>query len=161
MQVNMEVNIANKNDTEKLVGFLTEPQIDQSFQKPLSMRSISIRDRVQQVFSNGHWVYAQEENSVLVCLGVVPDDDKESVSLSTLGVRRHGRSLLAARLVYETSIWSAKKAYHAKKVCLDSWAGNNRLGSELKRCGFEVTETYDDPVKRPDGLKSVVYEMAI
>ena len=52
---NPSIVSAEIGDSESLCAFLSLPEIDQLFVKPLSQRDITIGERVERYFQSGFW----------------------------------------------------------------------------------------------------------
>ena len=59
MEIDISYKVAEKSDLYSLVSFLSLPEIDLSFVKPLSKRDLSIEERVQMKYEHGLWLLAK------------------------------------------------------------------------------------------------------
>ena len=75
------IHIAQSDDLPKIISFLSQPEIDRGFCKPLSDRKISISERVLLKHNQGVWVIAEIENQIVSCVAIVPEG--EGVSFPT------------------------------------------------------------------------------
>jgi hypothetical protein len=153
----MPIEIAKGRQFNIIRDFLKRPDIDTSFVKPLSERNITIDQRVRMYQYYGIWIMGHDDNEVYGCIAV--KCQKEAAYLSTYALRpdalNKGLALLDYALKY------AVDNYHAKMIDTDSWENNRVVDFILKRKGFRVDSVYDDPIKRPDGVKTVYYILKI
>ena len=75
------INMARNYDLHRIIAFLSQPDIDKGFCKPLSERNISISERVFLKYNQGIWVLAEIENQIVSCVAIVPNG--KGVSFST------------------------------------------------------------------------------
>lgn len=153
----MPIEIAKGRDMKAIREFLSIPEIDQSFVKPLSERNITIDQRVRMYYHNGVWIIGHEDGEISGCVAV--RCQRESAYISTYALRPHALNMGIGLLDY--ALGYAKNSCHAKLIDTDSWENNRVVDMILKRKGFKVESVYDDPVKRPEGLKTVYYTLTI
>ena len=153
----VQVRKASNEDLEKIVEFLSKPVIDNMFLKPLSERDISIRERVQKKYEQGIWLLLEENIDVIGCRAIIYDKNKETATLSTFAVHPNHKGKGYGSILYEKSLEVAKE-YSPKKIIVDSWTGNKAAEYLAYKFGFTKVDEYDDPEKRPEGVKTVVYQ---
>lgn len=157
-EIGVTIRSISESDIRDLTDFLSLPEIDSAFKKPLSQRPVSIGDRVRKNHETGTWVCAFDKGRILACLASLPDFSRRTVELSTFAVRRQPLSFLAGKMVYETAVWLSRYQYNALKIRCDSWEGNTTISTALLDYGFRRVASYLDPEKRPAGIKTVIYE---
>lgn len=153
------VNIARYYDLHRIITFLSQPDIDKGFRKPLSERNISISERVYLKYNQGIWVLAEIENQIVSCLATVPNG--KGVSFSTGACIKNIECIRAGGGVWEKSLELARNNVDVPFVEIDSWEGNVSVSRVLRKRGFKKIRTYPDPEKRPEGVKSVLYRMTL
>ena len=154
----MIYSIATKEDLEELAEFLEQPSIDSTFVKPLSQRNISIKDRVYKKHESGYWIIArnEENNGVVGCLAVIPVKGKE-IEISTFAVATETRGQGVGSTLLDEAIKLVKEKYSVDTLILDSWEGNPVISRLMEKKGFNLREAFEDPDKRPPGVRTVVY----
>ena len=45
-----------------------------------------------------------------------------------------------------------------KKIILDSWEGNEAIAKLMQKKGFRLVNSFYDSTKRPEGIKTLIYE---
>ncbi len=151
-------SIAEKEELNTLQAFLSDPIIDGQFVKKLSQRGISIRDRVNYIFGNGFWILATDLKSAVVgCIGIKRLDNGTAVEASTLAIHPDCKDLGVGFGLGLTSIAKSVEIYQVDTYYADSWKGNGKMASLLLNNGFEEYTEFDDPSKRPTGIKTIVY----
>lgn len=155
-----EYVIAKEEDLPILEAFLSQESIDQAFVKPLSQRPQSIEDRVRGKFASGRWLFASDENGSLVgCLALIPKEEQEEVEISTFAVSQEMRGQGIGSKLIAAAEEEMRKSYPSyKKLILDSWEGNEAIERLMEKHGFSFKNSYPDPEKRPEGIKTVIYE---
>ncbi len=152
--------LATKDNLVQIVEFLTAPEIDGSFVRPLSERPESILARVRSRYEEGFWVISKDKTTdglAGVRAGIYHPED-EVVMFSTLAVHPLYRGNGIALQICDFSMDYAGRHYKPKKFAFDSWHTNDLTNRLAKRYGFEKVSEYVDPAKRPDGVRTVVYE---
>ena len=150
--------LATKEDLDALVTFLEQPAIDLTFITPLSQRSYSIRDRVYNEFHDGYWILAKLDNKIIACLALIPN--KDDIEISTYAVDQQLRGRGIGSTLIDLAIETTKEKYPGKRtLILDSWEGNPAIDKLMQNKGFVLRESFEDPAKRPKGIKTVVYEI--
>ncbi len=158
MEMNVQYRTAGKNDLYQLVDFLSLPEIDMSFVKPLSQRNLSIEERVKIKYENGLWLLAMDEKTIAGCLALIPHD-RDCVEISTYAVsQRHQGKGIGGRLIDEAIILCKQQYPSFKKVILDSWEGNEAITKLMQKKEFILVDSFYDPGKRPEGIKTAIYE---
>lgn len=157
----IRVALATKEDLLDLVDFLSQPEIDQAFVKPLSQRNISIKDRVAHTHEIGFWLLAKNDAQIVGCRGCkgIVVQEPRVVEFTTTAVDPAYRKLGIATLLVQTGIAFAYKRFAPQFMRFDSWATNAQVERMAIRAGFTKGRVYDDPAKRPVGKKSVEYIM--
>jgi hypothetical protein len=153
------VQVAQKSDLERIINFLTQPEIDQGFCKPLSDRNISITNRVFSKYKQGVWLFAEIDDRIISCIAIVPEG--EAVSFSTFACINNLKCKLAGAAVWHKSLQLAEEIFDCSCIEIDSWAGNEFINRFLTKRGFEKIKTYPDPDKRPVSVDSVLYRMTL
>jgi|SRR3989344_5501044 len=149
---------AEKDDLYQLTSFLSLPEIDMFFVKPLSQRSLSIEERVRKKYEHGLWLLAMDEKIIAGCLALIPHDE-DYVEISTYAVsQRHQGKGIGGRLIDEAMILCKQQYSNFKKIILDSWEGNEAITRLMQKKGFVLVNSFYDPEKRPEGVKTVIYE---
>ncbi|HIH66276.1 MAG TPA: GNAT family N-acetyltransferase [Nanoarchaeota archaeon] len=153
--------IANEGDLEKLTGFLSRPEIDLAFIKPLSSRAISIAERVYSKYKAGLWALAIDEGgNVAGCCALIPREKEVEISTYAVSPEHQGHGIGSALLDF--LILEGKERYNQyKTIIMDSWEGNKAVERIMQKTGFVLREAYEDPDKRPPGVKTVVYERGL
>ena len=153
------INVAQKCDLHRIITFLSQPDIDKGFCKPLSDRNISITERVFLKYEQGVWVLAEIDNQIVSCVAVIPNG--KGVSFSTFACINDRISKLAGAGVWEKSLKLARELFDGFYIEIDSWVGNEFINRFLRKRGFKKIRTYPDPEKRPISVKSVLYRMTL
>ena len=153
------INMARNYDLYRIITFLSQPDIDKGFCKPLSERNISISERVFLKYNQGIWVLAQIENQIVSCVAIVPNG--KGVSFSTFACINNIKCKLAGAGVWEKSLKLARNNFNVSFIEIDSWEGNEFINRFLRKRGFKKIRTYPDPKKRPGCVKSVLYRMTL
>lgn len=155
----ISIHEARSEDLPAIVAFLSRPEIDRSFCKPLSQRDISIAQRVRLKDRQGVWMVAEVDGRIVSCLAIVLR--AESVVFSTFACINDLKSKRAGGDLWEACLKLAKEKFRAGHIEIDSWAGNAFLQRFLLKRGFKKIKTFADPEKRPAAVKSVLYRSAI
>jgi len=155
------VKVADLQDLPELVAYLSCPDIDHSFKKPLSEREIAIAERVKHYYEHGFWVFARIAGTIYACIAAVPSTEEQKVFLSTMAVRNCKRGKKLGNDVYEKAIKLATERYQAKYVIVDSWEGNKEVTLLLTNRGYVPIASYYDKSKRPPGIKTVEYQLEL
>ena len=153
------INIAQNDDLERIITFLSQSDIDNGFCKPLSERKVSIPERVYSKFKQGIWVFAEINQQIVSCVAIIPEG--RGVSFSTFACKNNVGCKLAGAGVWEKSLKLAKEISKASYIEIDSWAGNQFINRFLTKRGFKKVRTFSDPDKRPVSVKSVLCRMAV
>lgn len=153
------INIARNNDLHRIITFLSQPNIDKRFCKPLSERNITISERVFLKYNQGIWVLAEIENQIVSCVAIVPNG--KGVFFSTFACINNINCKLAGAGVWEKNLKLAQKNFDVSFIEIDSWEGNEFINRFLRKRGFKKIRTYPDPEKRPDCVESVLYRMTL
>jgi len=153
------INIARNYDLHRIITFLSQPDIDKGFCKPLSERNISISERVFLKYNQGIWVLAEIENQIVSCVAIVPNG--KGVSFSTFACINNIECKLAGAGVWDKSLKLARNNFDVSFIEIDSWEGNEFINKFLRKRGFKKIRTYPDPEKRPNCVKSVLYRMTL
>jgi hypothetical protein len=159
MKYSYKIHLAQIDDLHRLISFLSQPEIDEGFCKPLSARNISIRERVYFKYKQGVWVIAEIENQIVSCVAIVPEG--RCVSFSTFACKNDIKSKLAGGNVWEESLRLVREIFNVNFIEIDSWEGNEFINRFLRKRGFKKIRTYSDPDKRPVSVKSVLYRMML
>ena len=125
MKYENKIRVAKKNDLDKLISFLSEPEIDNGFCKPLSDRNISITERVLLKYKKGVWVIAEIEDQIVSCIAIVPNS--KSVTFSTFACKNNIISKIAGGGLWEKSLKLVKENYDVSFINIDSWEGNELI----------------------------------
>ena len=153
------INIAKNDDLERIITFLSQPDIEKGFCKPFSERNVSIPERVRSKFKQGVWVFAEIDCQIVSCVAIIPEG--KGVSFSTFACKSNVGCKLAGAGVWEKSLKLATEISKASYIEIDSWAGNQFINRFLTKRGFKKVRTFSDPDKRPVAVKSVLYRMAV
>src|SRR3989338_7523429 len=161
MEIDISYKVAEKSDLYSLVSFLSLPEIDLSFVKPLSKRDLSIEERVQMKYEHGLWLLAIDSRTIAGCLALIPSGENY-VEISTYAVsQKHQGKGIGGRLI-EDAITLCKQRYSGfSKIILDSWEGNNAVANLMQKKGFKLVNSFYDSVKRPEGIKTLIYEKSL
>lgn len=128
--------IAESNDLNKIINFLTKPEIDNMFVYPLSSRWLSINERVVNKFNEWTWVILLDCLNVIWCRAIIPFEN-DKVMLSTFAVDPKYQWKWLWKILYQYSIDVAIKKYNPKEIYVDSWNTNSVAFSLAKKFGFE------------------------
>lgn len=157
VKMKIEYEVAREDDLEKLIQFLMNPEIDQAFVKPLSERDITIAERVHLKFKNGCWLLAKDQEQIAGCLALIPQQNE--VEISTYAISPNYRRMGIGSELLDRAITLTEKTYpYYKFIILDSWEGNTAISRVTDKKEFTLREIYDDLGKRPEGIRTVVYE---
>lgn len=157
---NFKIKVAIESDLENLIKFLKKPEIDELFVSPLSQRKISIEKRVYSKYNEGLWLIITDENNEIIgCRALVPEFN--SVMLSTFAINPSYQGKKLGKKLYQASINIAKERFNCKEIFVDSWNSNKTASILAKKFGFEKYKEFDDPDKRPKGIKTVIYRLEI
>ncbi|CAB1077740.1 hypothetical protein D1AOALGA4SA_5519 [Olavius algarvensis Delta 1 endosymbiont] len=159
MQNEFVIQPAKDEDLNRLITFLSQPEIDKGFCKPLSDRNISIRERVYLKYKRGLWILAEIEDQIVSCVAIVPEG--MGVSFSTFACKDNKICKFAGGRIWEESLKLARDFFNASFIEIDSWEGNEFISRFLAKRGFKKIGTYCDPDKRPDCVNSVLYRMTL
>ncbi len=152
--------LAEKEDLEDLTKFLSIPEIDNAFVKPLSVRNTTISERVHSKYTSGYWLLAKYENLIAGCLALIPN--KEEIEISTFAVSPNYKGQGIGSILLDKAIETTKDKYpDITNLILDSWDGNPAIARLAEKKGFSLRESYEDPEKRPTGIKTLVYELKL
>ena len=154
------VRVAVEADLPRIEAYLTLPEVDQSFQMPLSERPESIAARVADRSRRGVWLLAEESGVLRACVALV-EHPQQMVELSTLSVHPEARNFGIAHALLDAVLTAAHGRFAARVLTTDSWAGNERSAAALRALGFEEVARYPDPAKRPPGVDTVLYRRAL
>ena len=161
MENNIIYRLAEKDDLYQLIRFLSLPEIDLSFVKPLSQRTLSIEERVQKKYEHGLWLLAMDTSTIAGCLALIQADE-ESIEISTYAVspEYQGKGI-GGRLIDEAIVLCRQRYSNYKKIILDSWEKNGAISRLMQKKEFILAKSFYDPSKRPEGIKTVVYEKSL
>lgn len=151
------MRIADKADAEQIWGFLERPDIDHSFNRPLSERAVTIRDRVVATFQKGKWYLASSRGAICGCRGVKFDPLKLTLSFTTFVVDPSFRGMGIGQRLFRYSAEDAIATYQPALVVLDSWETNAVFEHIVLKHGFHKHRIFADPAKRPAGIGTVEY----
>ena len=155
----IEYRIAGKNDLDELVKFLSMPEIDKSFVKPLSERTNTIEERVRTKYDLGLWLLALERKIIAGCLALVPNQDERGIEISTYAVRPDYQGQgIGGRLIDEATKLIKDKYREYRTIILDSWEGNKAISRLMNKKKFTLDKAFYDPIKRPEGVRTLVYK---
>lgn len=154
-------SIAEQRELEALAQFLEHPSIDFQFVKPLSQRKQSIKERVYDKYDKGYWILAKnEEGHIHACLALIPN--KDEIEISTYAVSETCRGQGIGSTLINKAIEYTQRFYpDCKTLILDSWSGNPAIERIMNKNNFALRESFEDPAKRPPGVKTVVYSRKI
>ncbi len=144
-------------DEPRLLSFLARPEIDALFVKPLSMRSVSLEARIRR---GTIWIEARIGLETVGCRAIIFDPGELSATLSTFAVDPRVQGQGIGSLVYEESLRLAR-TFHPVKIRTDSWEGNVVAAHLARKYGLQQVDAYLDPARRPLGIRTVVYELAL
>lgn len=155
----VKVALAVKGDISRLVAFLSNPEIDQSFVYPLSRRKVPIEERVQAMFPNGFWLIASHEGRIVGCRGCkgVVDWENRTVEFSTTAIDPAFREIGLASRLLRRAVETALERYAPLTIRFDSWTTNVAMERAALKAGFTKGKVFEDPSKRPPGVESVEY----
>lgn len=154
-------SIAQQQELEALTQFLEHPSIDFQFVKPLSQRKQSIKERVYDKHSKGYWILAKsKEGHIHACLALIPNNDE--IEISTYAVSETCRGQGIGSTLIDKAIEHTRQLYpKCTTIILDSWEGNPAIERIMQKKNFTLRESFEDPGKRPQGIKTVVYSRKI
>ena len=161
----VEYKLVTYQERDSLVQFLQRPEIDALFNLPLSQRQESIFDHVDKRINtnNSFWVIAVLNEQIVGCIDTdylgIDEQGQKSVMASTLAVdpaMEYER--IAIGLGY-TSMMRAIRMFGAESYCTDSWEGNIPFRKAMLSIGFKEYKCFVDNEKRPQGIRSVVYQL--
>lgn len=155
------IRIAKKKDLEKLIEFLNDPIIDKQFVTPLSQRDISIKERVYSKYKQGVWLIALDGDKICGCRALIYNPSENTITLSTFVVHPDYRGQGLGRSIYQKSIDVAVEKYNPSSIFVDSWSTNKMASILAKKFGFKKIKEYEEPDKRPEGIKTVLYELKL
>lgn len=155
-----EIKIAEKEDLEELIKFIEKPEIDNLFITPLSSRNITIEERVHSKFNQGVWLLLLFEGKIIGCRALIPNEKKE-VMFSTFAIDPAFQKKGLGKKLYGASIETAKKKFKCKTILVDSWNTNKTAGILAAKFGFQKFQEFDDPKKRPKGIRTVIYKLEV
>jgi len=158
---NVKIIEASEQNLDSLIAFLSRADIDNMFQLPLSKRKTSISDRVYNHYEHGSWLLLLDLDKVIGCRAVLYDAEEDVAEFSTFAVDPSYAGKGLGSMLYKYSIDFVKERYNPKKIKVDSWTGNAVAEHLAYKFGFKKADEYDDPGKRPDGMKTVVYELEV
>lgn len=155
----VKVVLAKKGDTSRLISFLSSPEIDQSFVYPLSRREVSIKERVCGMFPHGFWLIASYAERIVGCRGCkgIVDQEDRIVEFSTIAIDPAFRGIGLGSRLLRKAIQVALERYVPLIIKFDSWTTNRAMERAALKAGFMKRRVFDDPAKRPFGVKSVEY----
>jgi GNAT superfamily N-acetyltransferase len=159
MTKKVEFVLATTQDISEIVNFLSMPEIDNAFVFPLSHRLISIEQRVTSKFSDGFWLLARFEGRIVGvrgCKGII-DPEKRIVEFSTIATHPEFRGSGLGTILLKKSVEIAFARYHPLLMKFPSWSTNIGMTKATAKAGFTRGQEFDDPWKRPSGIKSVEY----
>ena len=159
MKYKFMIDVAQKEDLNNIISFLSQPEIDNAFCKPLSDRNISITERVFLKNKEGLWVLAKIENKIVACVAIIPEG--KGVIFSTFACFQNIESKLAGGGVCEKSLKIARENFDVSFIEIDSWEGNEFINRFLTKRGFKKIKIYPDPEKRPPSVNSVLYRKTL
>jgi N-acetylglutamate synthase-like GNAT family acetyltransferase len=155
----IRLRLATEKELASIIDFLSTPEIDQSFVRPLSKRSLSIPERVHSKFSQGFWLIALYQGKIVACRacsGIV-DRKTKRVELSTMAIAQPFRRQGLGSMLLHEGVMIARERYNPRIISIDSWSTNKAMEKTALGCGFVKRRTFDDPSKRPPGIQSVEY----
>lgn len=159
MGIDIFYKVAEKDDLSQIINFLSSPEIDLSFVKPLSQRNLSIEERVRVKYENGLWLLAMDARTVAGCLALIPSSEENYVEISTYAVsQKHQGKGIGGRLIEEAMILCKQRYSNFKKIILDSWDGNEAIAKLMQKKEFKLVNSFYDSAKRPEGIKTLIYE---
>ncbi len=152
-----EIRIAKIDEYPQIKGFLSRPEIDNLFQRPLSHRSKTIDERVDTLGPNGHWIVLIDNDEVLGCWSFQFDLETKYVTFSTLAIdpSLHGQGYGEKIFVFTVNL---AQSYEPMGMRFDSWEGNNTVRFLAEKYGFKAIDSFEDEIKRGVGGKTVIYE---
>ena len=106
-------------DLDRLTAFLSRPEIDRAFVKPLSERDNSIEARVYQKKEKGNWILAEYEDEetdktyLADCLALIPSQEKE-LEISTFAVSPEYNGQGIGSGLLEMAIYFAKYQFQSE-----------------------------------------------
>ncbi len=155
----VEVVLATEDDISRIISFLSNPEIDQAFVRPLSNRNTSIEERVRGGLSNGFWLIASYNSTVVGCRGCkgIVDQENKIAEFSTTAVASCYRGSGLGTLLLRTAVSIAFEQYSPLVMRFDSWSTNDAMEKVALKAGFRKGRVYEDPAKRPSGVMSVEY----
>lgn len=157
MQHLLNLKIARRIDLPQLKAFLSRKEIDYSFSKPLSQRDRTIQQRVSEYFDKGFWVLGKDQESIIGTIAFV-NLKQGLVDGSTFALAPNYKRREFADEIFEFGIKEAERRFKPNIIQGDCSEGNRAFGRYVVSKGFERIRTYEDPIKRPEGVKSVLYQ---
>lgn len=149
---------AVQSDLLHIINFLSIPEIDNAFVLPLSQRSETIESRVLSRFSRGFWITLWDGNILCGCWSVSYDISQEKATFSTLAIKPSYQGKGLGKWLMRESIGLCIAEYNPKRMQFDSWHTNQAIKTLASQLGFVGVAEYDEPSKRPPGIKNVLYE---
>jgi ribosomal protein S18 acetylase RimI-like enzyme len=159
LQKGINVDIATSQSLNGIVDFLSQPDIDLTFVRPLSQRSTSIATRVLSTFHKGFWLLARQDALIIGCRGCngIIGDKPGVLQFSTTAVAPAFQNQGLGRFLIQQGVEVAFQRYSPRIMVLDSWSGNTQFEHTVTKLGFVKSREYEDLVKRPLGIKTVEY----
>jgi len=157
----VKISCATEGDIPRIISFLSRPEIDQAFVRPLSNRGISIKERVENKFPNGFWLIASHDEEIVGCRGCkgVIDHERRIVEFSTTAIAPDFRGIGLGPALLRTAVKIAFERYLPLIMRYNSWSTNIAMRKASLKAGFTVSRIFEDPWKRPPGVKSVEYSL--
>lgn len=155
----IKVDLATIESLNGLIDFLSRPEIDLAFVRPLSQRSTNIATRVLSTFQKGFWLLARQDALIIGCRGCngILSDQPGVLQFSTTAIAPAFQNQGLGRLLLQKGVEVAFQRYSPRIMVLDSWSGNAQFEHTVTKLGFVKSREYEDPVKRPVGVKTVEY----
>ena len=151
--------LADKEDLENIVKFLTRSDIDNSFIKPLSQRGINVGERVYRKFVFGKWILAEDDKKIIGCCALVEKEYNKELEISTYVVDEKYRGQGIGSKIFDCALDTAKTYYPSDyTITFDSWKNSGICHIGMKR-GFKFVKEIKGDSKRPKGILTVVYEL--
>lgn len=151
--------IVDSSSAEGIIAFLSQSVIDQLFVSPLSQRDITIEERVHRGMKSGVWLTVMSGQHIMGCRLIKSEPENRVVHFSTLTLHPDIQRIGVGTALLQRSIAVARERFGADIIRFDTWSSNQATRRLASKFGFKKIREIVDPVKRPEGVTSVEYEL--